>query len=94
MLDELNQGGILAAFESWVALCRSAERFGYSFPPRDDQQFLDFSNRFLHAASALSPSDQFLLRERMHEYGCPYAMHLFEAKVLDDLPWWRPSSTP
>jgi len=85
---------ILAAFESWVALRRYAERFGYSFPPRGDQQFRDSSARFLRAASALSPSDQFRLRERMHEYGCPYAMHLFEAKVLGDLLWWRPSSTP
>ena len=82
---------ILAAFESWVALCLYAKRFGYTFAPRDDAQFEELSSRFLDSSLSLAPSEQFALRERMHEYGCPYALHLYESKVLDDLLAWRPS---
>lgn len=84
----------LTAFDRWVELCRYAERFGYSFAPRDDKQFDGYSFRFLEEACSLSPAEQFELRQHMHDYGCPYALHYFEAKVLDDLLWWRPSAEP
>ena len=82
---------ILIAFEGWVAFCRYAERFGYTFAPRDDARLGELSSHFLRAALCLAPGEQFILRERMHEYGCPYALHLYESKVLDDLLAWRPS---
>jgi hypothetical protein len=85
---------ILIAFERWVAFCRYAERFGYSFPPRDDEQFGEHSSQFLDAAHALSPTEQFALREQMHDYGCPYALHRYEERCLGDLVWWQPSSEP
>jgi hypothetical protein len=85
---------ILTAYERWVAFCRYAERFGYNFPPQGDQQFAEHSSRFLDAALALSPREQFVLREQMHDYGCPYALHRYEERGLGDLIGWRPSSEP
>jgi len=83
---------VLRAFELLIALCESARAHPEELTLGSDSRFQQASSAFLDAAHSLAPKEQHTLQQQMHEFGCPFPLRHYEAKVLFDFPWWRPST--